>query len=47
MSDWEQWFRVVMGQGEVARLITPESIRAVRLPEAVSAELNFKLKLML
>jgi hypothetical protein len=45
MSDREQWFRVVMGQDEVARLITPESSGAIRLPDAVSAELSFKLGL--
>lgn len=43
MSDREQWFRVVMGQDEVARLITPETEVAVPLPEAVSAELSFSL----
>ncbi|MGB7498221.1 MAG: helicase-related protein [Candidatus Acidiferrum sp.] len=45
MSDREQWFRVVMGQEEVARLITPHSSSVVRLPEAVSNELSFKLGL--
>lgn len=45
MSDREQWFRVVMGQEEVARLITPDSSSAIRLPEAVSNELSFKLGL--
>jgi hypothetical protein len=43
MSDRDKWFRVVMGQDEVARLITPESHGAVHLPEAISAELSFKL----
>ena len=45
MSDREQWFRVVMGQDEVARLITPDSDNTVPLPEAVSERLNFKLGL--
>jgi hypothetical protein len=45
MSDREQWFRVVMGQDEVARLITPESNTAIRLPDAISAELSFHLGL--
>jgi hypothetical protein len=45
MSDREQWFRVIIGQDEVARLITPESMAGVRLPDAISAELVLKLKL--
>jgi len=45
MTDREQWFRVVMGQDEVARLITPDSGRAIPLPEAISDELNFALGL--
>jgi hypothetical protein len=43
MSDREKWFRVVMGQDEVARLITPDSISAIPLPRIVSDELSFKL----
>lgn len=43
MSDRERWFRVVMGQDEVARLITRESSGIVSLPQAVSEELAFKL----
>jgi hypothetical protein len=43
MSDREKWFRVVMGQDEVARLIAPDSISAIPLPSIVSEELNFKL----
>jgi ERCC4-related helicase len=43
MSDREQWFRVVMGQDEVARLITPDSTSAVRLPNAISTDLSFRL----
>src|SRR5205823_2995915 len=45
MSDRERWFRVVMGQDEVAKLITPESSSAIALPEAISDELSFKLGL--
>jgi ERCC4-related helicase len=45
MSDRERWFRVVMGQEEVAKLITPDSSIGVRLPETVSNELGFKLGL--
>ena len=42
MSDREQWFRVVMGQDEVAKLITPETSNLMPLPEAVTAELSFR-----
>lgn len=45
MSDREQWFRVVMGQDEVARLITPESSSAIPLPEAISDGLSFQLNM--
>lgn len=45
MSDREQWFRVVMGQDEVARLITAESSSAIPLPDTISEELCFKLGL--
>ncbi|MEX0718283.1 MAG: C-terminal helicase domain-containing protein, partial [Planctomycetaceae bacterium] len=45
MSDREQWFRVVMGQDEVAKLITPDSTGSVRLPDAVAAALSFELSL--
>lgn len=45
MSDREQWFRVVMGQDEVARLITPDSGSVVPLPDAISDELSFELGL--
>jgi ERCC4-related helicase len=45
MYDREQWFRVVMGQDEVARLITPDSAVAVPVPEAVSDGLAFRLGL--
>jgi len=33
----------VMGQDEVAQLITPESEGAIPLPEAISTELSFRL----
>ena len=45
MSEREQWFRVVMGQDEVARLITQDSSSAVPLPDSVSGDLSFKLDL--
>ena len=45
MSERERWFRVVMGQDEVARLITSDSSSAIPLPDAVSNELSFKLGL--
>ena len=45
MSEREQWFRVVMGQDEVARLITQESHNVIPLPDSASAELSFKLDL--
>jgi len=45
MSDRERWFRVVMGQDEVARLITPESNSGVPLPDAIAEELSFRLGL--
>ncbi len=44
MSDREQWFRVVMGQDEVARLITPESSGTIiLLPDSISNGLSFRL----
>jgi hypothetical protein len=45
MSDREMWFRVVMGQDEVAKLITADSTKVFPLPETVSEELSFKLGL--
>lgn len=45
MSDREKWFRVVMGQDEVANLITPDDGGAVPLPDAIADELSFKLNL--
>ena len=45
MTEREQWFRVVMGQDEVARLITPDSIAVARLPRSLADELSFKLEL--
>jgi superfamily II DNA/RNA helicase len=45
MSEREQWFRVVMGQDEVARLITPDNTPAVPLADAIAQGLNFDLSL--
>lgn len=43
MSEREQWFRVVMGQDEVAGLITADSDHGVPLPASISDELGFRL----
>ena len=43
MSERERWFRVVMGQDEVARLITPDSSNVIPLPDVISSELSFEL----
>ena len=45
MTEREQWFRVVMGPDEVARLIRPESIGAAPLPQSIVDELSFHLEL--
>ena len=45
MTEREQWFRIVMGQDEVARLITPDSSPVARLPRSISDELTFNLAL--
>lgn len=45
MSEREQWFRVVMGQDEVARLITPDDTPPVPLANAIAQGLNFDLSL--
>ena len=45
MTDRGQWFRVVMGQDAVARLIAHDSPGITPLPSALSDELNFKLGL--
>ena len=45
MTEREQWFRVVMGQDEVARLITPDSSAVARLPRSLADELSFNLEL--
>lgn len=45
MSDRERWFRVVMGQDEVAKLVTADSSNTVPLPESASNELAFKLSI--
>jgi hypothetical protein len=43
MTDRERWFRVVMGQDEVARLITSDSSGLFALPDAISNALSFQL----
>ncbi len=43
MSERERWFRVVMGQDEVARLITTDSEAVISLPDAVAEGLGFRL----
>jgi len=45
MSEREQWFRVVMGQDAVAKLITTESQSAVPLPASAAEALGFDLSL--
>ena len=45
MTEREQWFRVVMGQDEVARLITPDSNAVAPLPRSIADELSFNLEL--
>jgi hypothetical protein len=45
MSDRERWFRVVMGQEEVAKLINKSSLETIPLPESVSDSLNYNLSL--
>jgi hypothetical protein len=45
MSEREQWFRVVMGQDAVAKLITPESERTIPLPSSAAEALSFNLSL--
>jgi superfamily II DNA or RNA helicase len=45
MSDRERWFRVVMGQDEVAKLITPDDESTIPLPSAVIDGLSFNLEL--
>lgn len=46
MAHREQWFRVVMGQEEVAKLITPDRESVVPLPAALADELSFQLGLV-
>ncbi len=45
MTDRERWFRVVMGQDEVARLITSDSGGSFPLPNSISNGLSFELGL--
>jgi ERCC4-related helicase len=43
MMDRERWFRVVMGQDEVARLITSDTGSSFPLPDTISNGLSFQL----
>lgn len=43
MSNRERWSRVVMGQEEMAKLVTPDSVNQVPLAESVANELSFSL----
>ena len=45
MTERDQWFRVVMGQDEVARLITRDSNAVAPLPRSIADELSFNLEL--
>ena len=45
MIERDQWFRVVMGQDEVAPLITPDSNAVAPLPRSIADELSFDLAL--
>lgn len=45
MSDRERWFRVVMGQEEVARLISADSGGQMPLPESIAESMGFKLSI--
>jgi superfamily II DNA/RNA helicase len=45
MTEREQWFRIVMGQDEVAQLIPPDSNQTIPLPAVISDELSFTLDL--
>ena len=45
MTEREQWFRVVMGQDEVARLIRADSTEVAELPQSIADELGFHLEL--
>lgn len=46
MAEREQWFRIVMGQDDVAKLITPDAATNVPLPSAIVNELGFELGLV-
>ena len=45
MSDRERWFRVVMGQDAVARLVNPDAQATIPLPESVAQDLSFDLRI--
>lgn len=46
MTQRERWFRVVMGQEEVAKLINQSSSETIPLPENISDSLNYNLSLV-
>jgi hypothetical protein len=46
MTERERWFRVVMGQEEVAKLINQSSLETIPLPESISDSLNYNLGLI-
>jgi hypothetical protein len=45
MSDREQWFRVVMGQDAVNKLVGPDGADGIPLPDSISKSLNFRLNI--
>lgn len=45
MTERERWFRVVMGQEEVAKLINQSSRETIPLPESIADSLNYNLSL--
>ena len=46
MSDREHWFRVVMGQDQVAKLIAPDSDHCLPMPAEMAESLNFQLNVV-
>ncbi len=45
MTEREQWFRIVMGQDEVARVVTADSTGVARVPQSMADQLSFDLEL--
>ncbi len=45
MSDREQWFRVVMGQEDVAKLVAKDGPMQISLPDRVASALSFRLEI--